>query len=208
MTGPSGIFIYIGGGGSVDRASSHWCGCEGRSWGRFDVVVSAFQTAVPSSKAASAGRPTWAWPFLSVPSSKTCLWTSVWTCAPRRWGAVSLCGSFVPENVLWCRVSVPGKVPGRPVRGSMSLRLPVPSLLPPWAGERGRVCPPLSRRRVRELWKWRVLCGVPDTGSRWPIRFPSFSHMSLLNSPLWNRHSEVHAGKADGWSFTAVHLEI
>lgn len=161
---PPGSSSTSGGfsGPSVPTLTCVWAG----SWGRFNVVVSAFQTAAPFSKAASAGRPTWAWPFLSVLSSKTCLWTSVWTCAPRRWGALFVCGLFVPENVLWCRISVPGKNPGRAVGRSMSLRLPVPSLLPPWAGERGRVCPPVSRRRVWELRQWRVLCGVPNTGSR------------------------------------------
>lgn len=132
----------------------------------FNVVVSAFQTAAPSSKVASAGRPTWRWPFLSALSSKTCLWTSVWTRAPRGWGALFICGLFVPENALWRRVSVPGKILSRAVRGSMSLRLPVPSLLPPRAGKWGRVSAPLSRRRVRELREWGVFCCVPDTGSR------------------------------------------
>lgn len=56
MTGPSGIFIYIGRVKRTERR--HTDVCEGRSRGRFDVLVPAFQTAAPSSKAASAGRPT------------------------------------------------------------------------------------------------------------------------------------------------------
>lgn len=49
---------------------------------------------------------------------------------------------------------------------SVSLRLPNSSFLSSWARERGHVSPPLPGGRVWELWKWRVLCGLPDAGSR------------------------------------------
>lgn len=47
-----------------------------------------FQMAAPFSKAVSTDQTMSLWPFPSAPSSKTCLWTSVWTCAQRRWGHV------------------------------------------------------------------------------------------------------------------------
>lgn len=45
-----------------------------------------FQMAAPFSKAVSTDQTMSLWPFPSAPSSKTCLWTSVWTCAQRRCG--------------------------------------------------------------------------------------------------------------------------
>lgn len=49
-------------------------------------VLLFFQMAVPFSKGASAGQKTSRWLSPSVPSSKTCPWTSAWTCARRGWG--------------------------------------------------------------------------------------------------------------------------
>lgn len=46
-----------------------------------------FQMATPFLKAVSTDQTMSLWPFPSAPSSKTCLWTSVWTCAQRRWGS-------------------------------------------------------------------------------------------------------------------------
>lgn len=56
--------------------------------------------AAPFSKAVSTDRTMSPWHFLSVRSSKTCLWTSVWTCARRGWGDMRI-RTFVH---LWVRV--------------------------------------------------------------------------------------------------------
>lgn len=56
------------------------------SCGSITFWFRVFQMAAPFSKAVSTDQTMSLWPFPSAPSSKTCLWTSVWTCAQRRCG--------------------------------------------------------------------------------------------------------------------------
>lgn len=52
------------------------------------VVLCFFQMAVPFSKDVSTGQTMSHWLFPSTLSSRTHLWTSVWTCAQRGWVGV------------------------------------------------------------------------------------------------------------------------
>ncbi len=56
-------------------------------------IYFAFQMGVPYSRAVSKDQTMWPWRFLLVPLLKTCQWTSVLTCAQRKW--VCRCLSYL-----------------------------------------------------------------------------------------------------------------